>query len=209
MSSSLLMKKLHLTGKKFVTSDGIKLYCNTLNLKYVDTIRYLIRQRYLVRIFKGIFYVKNLKEIKYGSVKYNHLELVANGLKLKGIEKWYFGLYTTLKLNNTTHEYFTTEYVISENFYRNKPITINNRKFKFHKLKTSLLNFGIVENKYKFSDLEKTFLDLIYLGVYSSKPKVKILMDIVDYSDNLSKTKIRKYATNYPNSVKKIIEEIN
>ena len=81
-------------------------------------------------------------------------------------------------------------------------MTIDNRKFKFHKLKPSLLKFGIIENRFKYSDLEKTILDLIYLGIYSSKTKVKILMEISDYMQNLSKDKIRKYIQNYPNSVK-------
>ena len=75
-------------------------------------------------------------------------------------------------------------------------------------MKPSLLKFGIVENRFKYSDLEKTILDLIYLGVYSGKSKVKILMEISDYMQNLSKSKIRKYIQNYPNSVKEVIGEI-
>ena len=78
--------------------------------------------KYIIRIFRGIFYVKSLEEIKYKKVKYNHLELVAKGLELKGVKHWYFGLHTALKLNNATHEYFTIDYVITDSFYRNKPI---------------------------------------------------------------------------------------
>ncbi len=208
MNSSLILKKLHLTGREFVNSEEIKSYCSKLNLSYEKVIRYFIRRNYLIRIFKGIFYVKNLEEINYKSTKYSHLELVTKGLELKGVKNWYFGLYTALKLNNTTHEYFTIDYVISDNLYRNKPIMINNRKYKFHKLKPSLLKFGIVENRFKYSDLEKTILDLIYLGIYSSKSKAKILMGLSDYTQNLSKNKIRKYVQNYPNSVKEVIGEI-
>jgi hypothetical protein len=171
-------------------------------------IRYFIRRNYLIRIFKGIFYVKSWEEIKYKSIKFSHFELVSKGLELKGVRNWYFGLYTALKLNHATHEYFTIDYVISDNLYRNKPIMINNRKYKFHKLKPSLLKFGIVENRFKYSDLEKTILDLIYLGIYSSKSKAKILMGLSDYTQNLSKNKIRKYVQNYPNSVKEVIGEI-
>ena len=171
-------------------------------------IRYFIRRKYLIRIFKGIFYVKSWEEIKYESIKYSHFELVSKGLELKGVRNWYFGLYTALTLNNATHEYFTIDYVISDSLYRNKPITVNNRKYKFHKIKPSLLKFGIIENRFKYSDLEKTILDLIYLGVYSGKSKGKILMEISDYTQNLSESKIRKYIQNYPNSVKEIIGEI-
>ena len=196
MSSSLLLKKLHLQGKEFIKADEIKSYCSIINLNYEKMIRYFMRMKYIIRIFKGIFYLRSLEEIKYNTVKYSHFELLSKGLELKGVENWYFGLYTALKLNNTTHEYFTIDYVISENLYRNKPITINNRKFKFHKFKPSLLKFGIIKNRFKCSDLEKIVLDLIYLIVYSSKSKVKILTEISDYMQNLSKNKIRKYIIN-------------
>ena len=113
-----------------------------------------------------------------------------------------------MKLNNATHEYFTIDYVISDNLYRSKPITINNRKFKFHKLKPLLLKFGIIENKYRYSDLEKTILDFIYLWIYNGVSKKRILMDISGYAKNLSGSKIKDYVHWYPKSVKEIIKEI-
>ncbi len=208
MNSSLLLKKLHLSGREFVSSEEIKSYCSTLNLSYEKVIRYFMRMNYFIRIFKGIFYVKSLDEIKYKSIRYSHLELVAKGLELKGVENWYFGLYTALKLNNVTHEYFTIDYVISDILYRNKPITINNRKFKFHKVKPSLLNFGMIKDKFKRSNLEKTVLDFIYIWIYNGKPRERILMDISGYAKNLSESKIRGYIHWYPKSVKEIIKEI-
>ncbi len=208
MNSSLLLEKLHLMGREFVSSDEIKSYCSTLNLSYEKVIRYFMRMKYIIRIFKGIFYVKSLEEIKYESIKYSHLELVAKGLELKDVKNWYFGLYTALKLNNATHEYFAIDYVISDGLYRNKPIIVDNRKFKFHKIKPSLLKFGIIENKFKYSDLEKTILDFIYLWIYNSTPKNRILIDISGYTKKLSESKIRDYIHWYPKSVKEIIKEI-
>lgn len=73
--------------------------------------------------------------------KYNHYELVSKGLELKGVKNWYFGLYTALKFNLATHESFTITYVITNKLYRNKPISIDNHKFKFIKLKPELLTF--------------------------------------------------------------------
>ena len=208
MNSSLILKKLHITGKEFVRSEEIKSNCSKLNLSYEKVIRYFMRMNYIIRIFKGIFYVKSLEEIKYKGIKYSHLELVAKGLELKGVKNWYFGLYTALKLNNATHEYFTIDYIITDSLYRNKPITINKHKFIFHKLKTSLLKFGINENKYRHSDLEKTVLDFIYLWIYNSMSKKRILMNISEYAKNLSASKIRDYIYWYPKSVKEIIKEI-
>ena len=208
MKSTLLLKKFYIEGKEFVKSDEIKEYCELLNLNYENVIRYFILRGYLLRIFKGIFYVKNLEEIKFGSNKYSHLELVSKGLDLKGIKNWYFSLYTALKLNNATHEYFIIDYVISENLYRNKPIHIDNRKFKFTKLKPDLLNFGIIENGFKYSDLEKTILDFIYIWRYNGIPRERILIDISEYTDYLSEKKIRNYVKHYPDKVKGIVEEI-
>lgn len=208
MKSTILLKKFYIEGKEFVKSDEIKEYCDLLNLNYENVIRYFISRGYLLRIFKGIFYVKNLEELKFGSKKYSHLELVSKGLDLKGIKNWYFSLYTALSLNNATHEFFTIDYVISENLYRNNPIHINNYKFKFMKLKPDLLNFGIIENKYRYSDLEKTILDFIYIWIYNSIPKKKISLNISEYTNNISEKRIRNYVKYYPNSVKEIVEGI-
>ncbi len=208
MKSTILLKKFYIEGKEFVKSDEIKEYCDLLNLNYENVIRYFISRGYLLRIFRGIFYVKNLEELKFGSKKYSHLELVSKGLELKGIKNWYFSLYTALSLNNATHEFFTIDYVISENLYRNKMININNYKFKFMKLKPDLLNFGIIENKYRYSDLEKTILDFIYIWIYNSIPKKKISLNISEYTNNISEKIIRNYVKYYPNSVKEIVEGI-
>ncbi|KKN05168.1 hypothetical protein LCGC14_1090090 [marine sediment metagenome] len=208
MSYIPILKKIHFDGREFITSTEIKIYCNSLNLDYENIIRYLIRRKYFIRIFKCIFYVKFLEEIKYKTNKYSHFELISKGLELKGVRNWYFGLYTALKLNNATHEYFTIDYVISDSLYRNNPMTIYNRKFKFHKFKPSLLKFGIIKDDLKYSDLEKTILDFIYLWIYNSTPKNRILMDISDYTKNLSESKIKDYVRWYPKSVKEIIKEI-
>jgi len=208
MKSTILLKKFYIEGKEFVKSDEIKEYCDLLNLNYENVIRYFISRGYLLRIFRGLFYVKNLEELKFSSKKYSHLELVSKGLELKGIKNWYFSLYTALSLNNATHEFFTIDYVISENLYRNKMININNYKFKFMKLKPDLLNFGIIENKYRYSDLEKTILDFIYIWIYNSIPKKKISLNISEYTNNISEKRIRNYVKYYPNSVKEIVEGI-
>ena len=208
MKSTVLLKKFYINGKELVTSDEIKEYCNFLNLKYENVISYFISRGYLSRIFRGIFYVKSLEELKFGKRKYSYLELVKKGLELKKIKNWYFSLYTALKLNNVTHEYFTIDYVISENMYRSKLINIENRKFKFIKLKPDLLNFGIIENGFRYSDLEKTILDFIYIWIYNNTPRKKILIDATEFIDDMSEEKIRIYAEKYPNSVKEIVEEI-
>jgi len=107
--TSLLLKKLRMDEEEFVTSTGLKRYCKSMGLSYKTAIKYFVYRGYLTRIFKGIFYVKPLDEVKLGKSRYSYLELVAKGLELKSVKNWYFGLYTALKLNNMTHEHFTVD----------------------------------------------------------------------------------------------------
>jgi predicted transcriptional regulator of viral defense system len=208
MTMKLLLKKLRLEGEEFLTSDTIKKRCKSFNLDYNSTIKYFISRGYLVRIFRGIFYLKSLDELKLGKVRYSHLELVSKGLELKGVENWYFGLYTALKLNNMTHEHFTTDYVISDKIFRAKPMGIAGYEFRFLKLKPDLFKFGIIKNGLNCSGPEKTILDFIYVWRYNGVPDEKIIMDVSEYSTNLSKNKFKTYAKNYPKTVYKIMEKV-
>ena len=124
IKSNLLLKKLRLDKKEFITSEELKRYCKSMTLNYEKTIKYYVSRGYLIRIFKGIFYVKSLDEVKLDKIEYNHLELVAKGLELKGVKNWYFGLYTALKFNNITHESFAVDYVVNNKLLRTKPINI-------------------------------------------------------------------------------------
>ena len=203
-----VLKNLYMLDKKFTTSDEIKNYCKKYGLNYYSTIRNLISAGYLVRIFKGIFYVRDLKEVKFNKLNLSHLELVSEGMKIKGIKNWYFGLYTALKLNNITHESFSIDYVISDKVFRYKPVNIAGYKIKFIKLKKELVCFGIIEDKYRYSDLEKTVLDMVYIWRYNGKPKEKIVADISDYIENVSLRKLGIYLQHYPKTVRTLIEEI-
>ena len=208
MTIKLLLKKLYLSGREFVTDEEIKNLCKVLNLDYKNTVNYLLRKEYLLRIFRGIFYLKSLNEIKFGKSKYSHLELVSKGLELKKVKNWYFALYTALKLNNLTHEHFAVDYVISDEIFRSKPIKIAGYKFKFIKLKPDLFKFGIIKNSIRYSDPEKTILDFIYIWRYNGVPEEKITTDLSDYAGRLSKKRIMEYARHYPKTVMKIAEKV-
>jgi len=207
MKKGLLLKKLHIEKKEFITSITLKNYCKKLELDYEDTVRYFIRRGYLIRIFKGIFYIKDIEEIKLGKLKYSYRELIVKGLDLKDVKNWYFGLYSALKLNDMTHETFVVDHIINDKIFRAKPIDIVGYKIKFHRISSKVLTFGIItKNNISFSDPEKTILDFIYILRYNSVPENKIIMDISEYSNNLLKEKIKKYVKNYPKSVKKTLE---
>ncbi len=206
MTIKFLVKKLHLEGKEFVTTEDMATYCKSLKMNRRNAIRYLLKEKHLIRIFRGIFYIRTFDEIKLGRSKYSHLELVSKGMELKGVKNWYFGLYTALKLNNLTHEHFTVDYVLNDKIFRAKPIEIAGYKFRFLKLKPELFGFGISENALRYSDSEKTILDFIHVWRYNGIPEEKIIMDLSEYA-NISKKKLLSYAENYSKSVKETAEK--
>ncbi len=213
MTIRLLLKKLRLDNKKFLTSEILRKYCEESNLNYTNTVNYLLRKGFLVRIFRGVFYLRSFDELKLAETKYNYLELVAQGLKLKGVENWYFGLYTALKLNNLTHEYFALDYVLNDKIFRAKAINIAGHRFKFHKISSKLLKFGVEEYSSKgitlrYSNPEKTILDFVYIWRYNGISKDRIVLDLKGYVKDLSSEKLFRYALAYPKSVRSIAEEL-
>jgi hypothetical protein len=206
---NLLLEKLYLEKKEFVESDMLKKYCKSLKLDYTSTIKNLLNSRYLVRIFRGIFYVRPLEDKKLGKSKYSAWDLVIKGLELKGIKNWYFGLNTAIKLNNLTHEFFTMDYIMNDKIFRANPITIEGKKFKFIKLKPELLTFGIKESgDVKYSDHEKTILDFIYLRKQNGTPDERIILEISEWAEGVSEAKIKKYLKFYPKTVARVFEEM-
>lgn len=205
---SILIKKLRLTGEEFVTSETIREHCAPLRTDHKSAIKYLLREGHLLRIFRGVFYVRTFDEIKLGKSKYDHLELVAKGMGLKGVKNWYFGLYTALKLNNLTHEHYTVDYVISDKIFRAKPMEIAGYKFRFLKLKPGLFGFGTVSDAVRYSDPEKTVLDFIHVWRYNGIPDDKIIMDISEYARGLSKKRLLDYSDNYSKAVRNIAERV-
>jgi len=207
--TNILIKKLYFDKIKFVTSEELKNYSKLLEIDFRKTLNYLLTKGYLIRIFKGIFYVKSLDEKKFNELKFTPFEIVAKGLELKKVKNWYFGSYTALKLNNLTYESTNINYIINDKLFRRKPINILGYKFKFIKIKEKLLSFGIIKRgKIKYSDPEKTILDLIYLWKYNGVEKERIIMNASELVEKVSKSKLREYSKFYPKTVQMIIEEI-
>ena len=199
MTLKLIVEKLARNNKKFILSNEIKDYCIKLSLDYLPTIKYLLRNKYLARVFRGIFYVYSIEERKLGKSAMNFFEILKEALKIKGVKNWYFGLETGLKFNDLTHEYFTIDYVINDKIFRAKPIVIMGRKVKFYKLFSKTFLFGIIKKNINYSDSEKTLLDLLYLKHYSKE-------EFEEIAEELSKIKLLKYAKNYNKRVINIVK---
>lgn len=197
----LLLKKLYLRKEKFITKAELEGFCSELNMNYTFSLRYLLYYGYLIRILRGIFYVKSIEERKMGKTDISYLEAIREALRIKCVKRWYFGLETALKLNNLTHEYFTVDAVISDAIFRAKPIGIMGHKVAFIKIKPSLLKFGIKKDMLPHSDIEKTMLDFIYL-----ERRGRIKSSPLELIGSCSKKKMIDYSKHYGNTIKKEME---
>ena len=205
MKYSLIVRKLNSIEDRFITADRIKEYCSVLEMEYYDAIIYLTRHRHLYTILKGIFYKPSVAERKLKSLKIDHYEAIAKALGLKGIN-WYFGLETAIKFNNITHEFFAVDYIINDKIGRTLKILGN--KVKMVKLKPELLDFGIKKsNGFRYSDVEKTVLDIVYLKRYRGIKEENIANFITPLIKYCSKEKLKHYAKRYNKKMEEFVSE--
>ncbi len=57
MSFSLLVRKLLLDNKRYISKETLKEYCKKLGISYINAIKYLSKYKYIKRIVRGFFYV--------------------------------------------------------------------------------------------------------------------------------------------------------
>ena len=193
-------------GGNVVIKDEIKETCKRFGADVDSTINFMISYGYLVRILRGLYYVKTVEEfeLKKSPDVYKILSLGLNKLEVK----WYFGLYTSLRLNGLTHEFFDTIFVLNDRIYRPKEIKVGGEKVKFIKLSSKLVDFGIVnDNGKRFSDVEKTLLDFVYISRYRSVSEGKITSMIEEYRKRVKADKVMAYLKFYPKSVEKVVRD--
>lgn len=204
----LIVKKLEIEGRKFITRDELRLYCKKLGLDYYKAIRYLTSNKYLIRILRGIFYIKSIEERKLKKIDINYIEALKKALRIKGVDNWYFGLESAVKLNNLTHEHLAVETIITHSLFRPKPIGILGTKVKFIKISKALLKFGLIGGDFKYSDIEKTVLDMIYLGRYNNYSEEEIKNKVLHLVNNCKRSKLRKYEGYYPKTVRNFLGKL-
>lgn len=209
--SEMIIRTLINEGKKLIVSKDLERVCNKYNLDYNKIRRLLLNTGYIITIFRGIFYIKDYNEKKTGVLKYTSDELVAKGFNLKGIKNWYFGLRSGLKFLNVTHEYFTRTWVLNDTMKR-KPRQVVGEKYEFVKIRRDLFGFGIKTEKtkngilIKYSDLEKTLLDIAYIYKKNGKSDNFVRNVLIEYDAILDKKRLINYSKKYPKSIQKLIE---
>ena len=188
-------------GGKVVTKVEMVDLCDRFKVDLDYFVNYVIRYGYVVRILRGLYYVKTVEEFRLGK-SLNPLTILSLGMNRLG-GKWYFGLYTALRLNGVTHEYYDVIFVISYFLFRPKIIKIAGEKVKFVKIKPGMAEFGLIKKDVLvYSDLEKTLLDFLYLSRYGTLTRREALNMLREYSEETSREKLAKYIKYYPQRVK-------
>jgi predicted transcriptional regulator of viral defense system len=206
MTKTLTRYLLSEFGGRAVTRDEIEAACKKFGAKYTNTVNFMISYGYLVRILRGLYYVKTFEEFKLGKAV-DVRRIISLGLNRLGVS-WYFGLHTALGLNGLTHEFPATTFVLNDSIFRPKEIEIAGERTRFLRLKRELFGFGVVDRDgVRFSDPEKTILDLVYLSRYRSLPKERIISTVGEYGEHLERGKLQGYLKFYPKTVEMVIRD--
>jgi len=170
---------------------------DVLQDKYSENIIVNLRKnREIVYVFKGYYYLLNSKEKEGPYTEYSANEMVYTILNKLNI-KWYLGLYSALEKNNIIWQGVVNPIIVNSNISGEKKIL--GIKYQFHKMKRELLNFGhikkITKNRITFyySDPEKTYIDFIY---FNKNPP----SELSAFKNN---EKLRSYLKNYSKNFKK------
>ena len=216
MSMNRIITDLRSNEEEFINFDTIRDYSNKLNYNVRNVMKYFTSQGYILEILKDLFYVKDVDEFQKKESKYSNYELISKALALKDIKNWYFGLNTalTFDLKEKNDVFFENntdiDYIINDRISMNKPITIDGNKFAFLSFNAELLNFGITDNgKYRYSNLEKTILDYVYLYNSNNVSQGKIIVEVSKYRNAVSMERIIEYLKYYPAIVTTILEKTN
>ena len=209
IKASLIWRRLLVQNKKIVTSKEIEKLAEELGKDKKRSLYYLQEEEYIARIIRGFFYVKNFEERQQKTFNSSIYEMVAGALRKKKVEKWYFGLETALKFNNLTHEYFTIDYVLTGSYRTTKIIKILDTRFQFLKRSKKYFERGIiVKNNIRYSNPEKTVLDLAYQRFLDSKDSKLFLLPIKDYRKKIDINNAKFLLSFYPLSFQKKMRDI-
>jgi predicted transcriptional regulator of viral defense system len=208
MRASIVWEKFLVDNRKIVTSGDIGEISEKISKDTDQVIDYLQHNGYIVRILKGIFYVKSLEERERKKYDNSLYEMVAMALQKKGVKNWYYALETALKLNTMTHEVYMIDYVITDSYRTTKVIKILDTSFKFIKRGKEHFRQGIIrEKRLRYSDPEKTILDLAYRDYLKTKKENIFLPTIAEYKDSIDHDLVKNYLINYPPGFRNSVED--
>lgn len=175
----------------------IKVFRDVLQGNYSENIIVnLRRNRDILYVFKGYYYLLDPKEKKGAFTEYSTNEMVYAILNKLNI-KWYLGLYSALERNNIVWQGVVNPIIVNSEFSGEKKIL--EVKYKFYKMKRDKFDFGyikkITKNRITFyySDPEKTYIDFVYfnknlpLEVSNAKKNENLRLYLKNYSKSFKK----------------------
>lgn len=169
-------------------------------------VNYLIQYGYIIRILRGLYYVKTPIEFSSGGSPPIY-KLLSLGMS-RITENWYFGLFTALILNGLTHETYAAVFVINDRIARPKAINVNGTPVRIIRSRRNIFEFGIIaRDSLKLSNIEKTLLDFLYFSSYGTVSRELALRIWREYSEHADREKLERYLERYPISVRKVIQD--
>lgn len=144
------MEKLALSGKRvFTTEDLAVLWQIPERRKLIELIKYYLREKRLIHIYKGIY--------AYGE-DFTPLDIAQKLVPLS-----YISLYTTSQIYGLTFQYYQTVYAIS---LKSRKYKIGEQGYIYHKVKEPIFynQLGLINNgRYIMADRERTITDCLYV----------------------------------------------
>jgi predicted transcriptional regulator of viral defense system len=199
MKTSIIWERFLVEDRRMVTSREIGELAEEMSKDPDQVIDYLQSNDYIARVLRGIFYVKSREERGRGVLDRSLYEIVAMALEMKGIRRWYFGLETALKLNLMTHEFFVVDYVLTDSYRTTKTIRIMGTAFRFIKRGERHFRKGIVRRGLlRYSDPERTVLDLAYREYLRSKEPSLFMSPVVEHREVIDVDRMRELLEDYP-----------
>jgi len=201
-------------GTSISTSEELKTLAIEQGKDPIDSIRYLQREGYLKRIFRGVFYVVSANERATGKANYTWYEMVAAGLEIRKAAPWYFGLESALKLNGMTHEFFNIDQVISGTLKTTKVIKVQGAPLRILKWSKDLFVPGSILSRSTrhdvnilYSNKEKTILDLAYRRFLDGGSERYVQGIVLSYRDQLRTDLMLDYMRSYPERFMTVLED--
>jgi predicted transcriptional regulator of viral defense system len=198
--SILEYKKIDLITRAELISL-IQKYVNIKDIK--NLIEKLQKKKNLVPIKKGIYMVVPFSAIdkKWALDEFRIIDYLLK-------DDYYIGLYNAFNLHGFTEQIPNKMFIFNTKYSADKQIL--HYKFKLFKIKKDKL-FGIIKNKYPYSDKERTIIDALdypkYLGGLSEVlDRIKSLKyeesRLIDYAMQYRSIKVMKLVGSLTNSPK-------
>jgi len=175
-----------------------KTFRDVLQVNYSENIIVQLRKnKDILYVFKGYYYIVNPNEKKGSFTKYSTNEMVYVILNKLNI-KWYLGLESALERNTLIWQAVVNPVIINSEFSGKR--TILGVNFQFHKMRREKFNFGCVKKTtknritYYYSDPEKTYLD--YLHLHKKPPS-----EISTINNRQLQSYLKQYSKNFRKKV--------